>query len=469
MGTNSKLLDLLSPIDGTSMDAFEELNSTSASRSELTDGQEAGDEFFMAIQLISVKTSARSSQSTQRVIQSLKMSELGKYLDECSNQDLICISRNCFLERIRPKVIKDRKLDTIADIYIVFSGSLTDRLPDDNESIERRFGPGCLLGESVFEKKFTWEHDVFSLTDVFLCCIPVSIVLRYIGLHSFEVTEYMRCFWKQSLNWIHFRNNPQPLFMDSSLQSNHYYQDIHILLYGKLRSFNPGELIFSPDNDHFSLYVVYKGECSLSRAIQGLDVDLNDLYGLTILPGDFIFLENISLNSLYDLMREKINSEYRETEFQLPFGNHCFQLKASTFVQIITIPLHAIMRSRAVFIRLISVMHKKFPSLLYSEGDILNHLKEKSAWRGKQQSMQVQNARITRLQRTLNESFFVHHMNNLAFTKYCAIKGGVKRISRFIQASNVNTDVCILPQAPKSEKSTRRVTRSGTHRSISQK
>ena len=461
MGKNDQLAQKLLTRDVSSEDVSEETSispSINPDPFNETSHEEVAEEYFMAAQLISLRAGSRSSQTTHRIIQSLRMSGLGKYLNECSDQDMVGLSHSCTLERLSVNCVKDRKDDTIADIYIVLSGVVGTSANDGAKAIGVRYASGALVGECVFQRSLKWEHDVIALSDVSLCCISVTAVLRHIGVHVDCVEEFMRCFWKKSMTWLYFKNNPQPVFFDAPLLfASHIYEDIPILSFGKLKTFYPGETIFCIENEHFAMYLIYKGECSMSRRMENLEINLNELYGISFLPGDFVLLENIPIQSLNELIKKSIDDDHREEVKRSLFGYHGFQLRALTFVQVITIPLDPILRSRAALMKILSIMHRKYPQLLLSDTDILLDHREKSSWRSERQQLQIRKARVTRLQRTLNENFFVSHMSNYSYSKYNAFKGGVKRISRFIRASDENKDACVdfNPQRPTKEKSSR--------------
>lgn len=388
--------------------------------------------YFMALQLINIAFEKRSFQSTLKIVDALKTSKLGRFLEHTSLADLKLLSDACVVRSLKRKDILETESGVIVYVYIILHGSIeatrnSSGKSVDNDSTEAVssiiYHAGEYLGSSINEENYYWDSTLTASSDASVCVIPVESMRQLVGINNSTVQEFSRYFLKFTRLHVHLRNHPRPLVEpEISIFATRIRPEIVDLTPTTyLHTYSAGRVIFEQDSDQSYLYLLYMGEVELFKN----GVSLNALYDLYLLPPDFILLEMLSVDAFSARMQQIFVSNTKDMSI---FGVHECTMVAKTMVKIVTIPLRELAKSRAVFMGLLSRMNARYPKLLLPYVKIVEELALERAWKECGQGEQLQLVHDDRQRSSLSEKTYVNVASSISCDDYKKKKSGHVRM-----------------------------------------
>jgi hypothetical protein len=275
-------------------------------RQNLSKSEQSTD-FLILYEAINYSSEKRSNINKYEIKKYLFQSYISPYLESCSSLDLDHIVASVSTkEFIGVDDIIASSGEYIDFLYIILEGEADVVY---SESIIKPIGVKEVLGTSIFNGSKRWDVDIHTnrTTDVYVLCIPVDVLIKYVGRGGSEANAFLTCFWKSTKLWpILNKNIVAPLFNLNKMtkanpESSFNLDLIDFRKYGKILVYQPGAEIFTQGSPrhHFHL-VVNKGECVMLKefplwcvnaGIMPKEVDI----GLRLLSGDFSFMDGVDI------------------------------------------------------------------------------------------------------------------------------------------------------------------------------
>lgn len=387
-------------------------------------------------------TQARSSTMHGSVQAMLRCTPcLADALSVCSARDVEMLARECsaFFVTEETEHVVARCGDSISECFIVVKGAVDSYSDSDNTfaMLERAaqpdvyingfvesFSSGSGLGFHILSGTSVWAADYVARNSSFICSVPVTAVLQYLGTRGLRASDAMECFWKYYKLWglvydggEGAMRTSEPLFMKAR-----YLRDEFGLLQGvvpeaphpldvmncsRVCYYSAGNALFEQGDERDSLFVILVGECSICRQfpkwVENIPSEVS--IGLTLYPGDFSFMDGEAESWIGEALRlyserqglmnftgddeaEDVEEVYRRLflsklksrEKHHTFGVHKNSLVATTRVEAVRIPLSAVANSKDLFRELLRIALRKYALALLPDEEIVRKYHKDRIW-----------------------------------------------------------------------------------------